>query len=386
MLRECKFTAGYAPARGERPRLLLLSISSGFGGGIERVARAVEDEWPGPVERVDLYSKEKTPVPAGHPWIKVGFALRAAVAAWRTRPDTVLSLHLGVLPVATVLALTLRAPLTLMGFGREVWTHIPSWERFLVRRCSKLLAISSFTAEYFARRARVNSEAVSVIPLPVGRRFEEALTSEQPTAGDGSSFELLSVSRVVHECRYKGLFSVADGMSELLSRRSDARWVVVGGGDDLPRLRTRCGELGIADHVDFLEDVDDEALLRAYRDADVFVLPSVADPDAVPPTGEGFGLVYAEAACFGLPSIASAAGGGALDFVEDGVSGLTVPVDSPEALAEAVDRLAKAPNLRKRLGAEAQRRVRDRHLPEVFARVLRESLTGLDGTRTDHRT
>ena len=356
------------------PKLLLLSPSEGFGGGIERVAKAVEEAWPGAVERVDLYRRAKTNVAAGQPLVKLGFTLRALGAALRLRPRVVFSLHIGVLPVAAVLALFLRARLALMGLGREVWASLPAWERLLVRRCSTLLAISSFTAQHFARRVGVDPEEISIVRLPVGPLFRTALTSDE-TAPDGDSpLRLLSVSRIVPECRYKGLFSVAESLPEIVSRRPDVRWVVVGGGEDLPRLRDRCDELGVSAHVDFREDIDDAALLDAYREADLFVLPSVAEPDADPPTGEGFGIVYAEAACFGLPSIASAQGGGALDFIEDGVSGVTVPVDAPRALADAVERLGSTPEERHRLGEAAQARVSSHHLPEHFARVLRTAL------------
>jgi glycosyltransferase involved in cell wall biosynthesis len=261
-----------------------------------------------------------------------------------------------------------------MGLGREVWVRLPAWERFLVRRCSRLLAISSFTAEYFARRAGVRPEDISILRLPVGPLFQSALLSAETAPDADSPLRLLTVSRIVRECRYKGLFSLAESLPEILVRRPDVRWIVVGGGDDLPRLRVRCGELGVSAQVDFREDVDDAGLLDAYREADLFVLPSVAEPDAVPPTGEGFGIVYAEAACFGLPSIASAEGGGALDFIEDGVSGVTVPVDAPQALAEAVERLGAAPEERHRLGEAARARVASHHLPEHFARVLRSAL------------
>ncbi len=357
------------------PKLLLLSPSEGFGGGIERVAKAVEEAWPGPVARVDLYRRGDTPVAAGQPLVKLGFTVRAVVAALRMRPRVVLSLHIGVLPVAAFLALVLRARLALIGHGREVWGHLPGWEQWLVRRCSKLLAVSSFTAAQLARRAGILAQDVTVVPLPVGRAFERALKSGHALAGDPSSFHLLSVARIVPESRYKGLFSVAESLPELVARRPCVRWIVVGGGEDLPRLRALCRDLGVAHYVDVREDVDEVALLDAYAEADVFVLPSVADPESVPPIGEGFGLVYAEAACFGIPSVASVAGGGVLDLVEDGVSGVTVPVHSAGALADAIDRLARAPSLRRRLGGEARARVSTRHLPDHFAAALWESLT-----------
>src|SRR5438034_11698962 len=80
-------------------RLLLLTPSSGFGGGIERVARAIELAWDGPLDRVDLYRSGRHAAPAGGRWAKGVFAAEA-LAAGRRRPGIVLALHVGLLPVA----------------------------------------------------------------------------------------------------------------------------------------------------------------------------------------------------------------------------------------------------------------------------------------------
>ena len=57
--------------------LLLLTPSAGYGGGIERVADAIEHAWRGRVRRVDLYRQERVASPEGHPLAKAGFACRA---------------------------------------------------------------------------------------------------------------------------------------------------------------------------------------------------------------------------------------------------------------------------------------------------------------------
>ena len=100
----------------------------------------------------------------------------------------------------------------------------------------------------------------------------------------------------------------------------------------------------------------------------------MADVDACPPTGEGFGLVYAEAGAFGLPSIASKAGGGALDYVRDGETGLTVSPGDHAGLVGALSTLLDDDTVRGRLGAAARRRTLGAHLPECFATCLTEAL------------
>jgi glycosyltransferase involved in cell wall biosynthesis len=74
---------------------------------------------------------------------------------------------------------------------------------------------------------------------------------------------------------------------------------------------------------------------------------------------EGFGLAAAEAMAFGRPVVA-AAGGGLLELVADGETGLLVPPRDAEALRAAVERLLADPELRERLGSAARARARER--------------------------
>jgi glycosyltransferase involved in cell wall biosynthesis len=73
----------------------------------------------------------------------------------------------------------------------------------------------------------------------------------------------------------------------------------------------------------------------------VFVLPSLS---------EQWGMVLNEAACAGLPLVASDAAGAAWDLVEDGVNGFRVPAGDIAALREALRRLVDDAGLRASAG------------------------------------
>ncbi len=352
--------------------LLLLAPSSGFGGGIERVAAAVEAAWPAHVVRVDLYRRERVPDARGRPHSKAGFGVRACTAAARSRPGVILALHAGLLPVAHAAAAVVGAEVALTAHGVEVWFPMGRWDRRWVQRCQRLMAVSSFTATWLARRAGVDRTRISVVPLPVAPEFARRLPLDPPDVSGTTRF--LTVSRIVSEDRYKGHFDIARALPMVLKSRPDARWVVVGTGDDLPRLRETCADAGVLESTDLRGAVTDGELTRLYGNARFFVLPSVADPTADRPTGEGFGLVYAEAAAFGLPSIASEAGGGSLDFVEHCGTGLTVPPGDRGALAAAIIRFLEDASLARRLGLAARDRVLERHTPECFAESLQNAL------------
>lgn len=353
-------------------RLLLLAPSIGFGGGIERVARATERAWDGPLDRVDLYRRARHDVPAGNQWAKMVFTAES-LAATRRRPDIVLALHVGLLPVAAMASTVARADVGLMAIGTEVWAPMRPRRRAMIRRCSHVLAISSFTKFWIAERAGIDSGRVSVVPLPVDDVLAKRAFSATRTAGPQRN--LLTVSRIDRGTRYKGHFEIAQSLPLLLARQPNARWIVAGEGDDLDALRARCRDLGVAEAVTFLGHVSDGELANLYTDAAALVLPSVADVAASSPTGEGFGLVYVEAGAFGVPSIASAAGGGGLDFVIHESTGLVVPPADSESLAAAMLRLLEDHELRKRLGAAARQRVLERHLMPHFSASIRSALS-----------
>lgn len=352
--------------------LLVLAPSTGFGGGIERVASAAQEAWTGRCVRVDLYRREKVDEPASAPQVKAWFAARAMAAAARTRPSTVLALHVGLLPVAATLATAARARLALYGLGREVWRPMPPMTQRLVGRCDHILAISHFTAQVLARRAGRDPAGITVVYLPVAPRILAAAGT--PTPAPDRLPVLLTVSRVVAAHRYKGHFAIAESLPEVIERRPDARWVVVGDGDDLPALRARCEQLGVLHAVSFERRVSDDRLSELYRTASAMVLPSVADAESESPVGEGFGLVYAEAGAFGVPSIASTASGGAAELITDGETGIAVPPHDREALTRAMLRLLDQPAEGDRLGQAMRSLVFARHTSETFGEALTTTL------------
>ncbi len=132
--------------------------------------------------------------------------------------------------------------------------------------------------------------------------------------------------------------------------RPEARFLVVGGPDAFmpdyaDRLRAQASALGLDGALDFLGDrADVPALLSAL---DIFVWLS---------RGEGMPHVIAEAGAAGLPVIATA-DNGSLEQIEDGITGLFVPHEDPDAVAAAIVGLIDAPARRRALGAALKRKV-----------------------------
>ncbi len=114
-----------------------------------------------------------------------------------------------------------------------------------------------------------------------------------------------------------------------------------------PEIRRMADELIATRHFNWRGPLRSRALDEAYRDADIFCLPSLE---------EGFPLALLQAAAAGLPIIATVETG-ATDILEDGREIVIVPSRDPISLAAALKELASDPDRRRALGAAARARL-----------------------------
>ena len=124
-----------------------------------------------------------------------------------------------------------------------------------------------------------------------------------------------------------------------------ALFLIGGVGDQQAALQSLITERS-SHAIRFLGHVDDTA--SYYAASDFFALPSRHEP---------FGLVFVEAAQYGIPSIGTKVGG-ISEAIIAGETGLLVDPDQPQRLAESIILLAVDPALRAKLGRAAQARAR----------------------------
>ena len=181
---------------------------------------------------------------------------------------------------------------------------------------------------------------------------------------------LASVSRLVPR---KGMDVLIEAANRLSPSFPDLVVAIGGDGRERHLLERRAAE----SHVDVrvlgrVSDDDRAALLGA---ADVFVMACRNRWGGL--EQEGFGIVFLEAAAFGVPQVAGDSGG-ATEAVLDGQTGLVVDDPSdPGAVAEAIRTLLADPALRRRMGRAARRRVQESFDTDVLASRLAEALAGV---------
>jgi len=155
-----------------------------------------------------------------------------------------------------------------------------------------------------------------------------------------------SASRIVFAGTWrknKGIDDLVPAVTALARRWPDARLTAIGTGVD-PAIVTGAFPGDVQHRVSSIQTMDDAESAKALAGADVFVLPSLF---------EGTPLTLMEAMMSGLPIVTTDTCG-MHDVIRHDVTGLLVPVRSPEAIVAALDRLFSSSDLRERLGRAAQ--------------------------------
>jgi glycosyltransferase involved in cell wall biosynthesis len=135
---------------------------------------------------------------------------------------------------------------------------------------------------------------------------------------------------------------------QIRHRFAGARMTVAGSGCELERLRELAHSLGVADAVDFPGRVENADMPALYARADGVLNPSRVD---------NMPISLLEAFASGVPVVSTDAGG-IPDMVDDGVTGLLVPVGDAQAMAAAALRLLQDRALAERMTQAALTRVR----------------------------
>lgn len=139
------------------------------------------------------------------------------------------------------------------------------------------------------------------------------------------------------------------------ARGAQVRLDVVGEGAERPRLEAAVARLGLGDAVRLRGALSHEAVRKVVRESHACALACRVTPSG---DSDGIPLALMEGMA-ARRAIVSCPVGAIAELVEHGVSGLLVPPERPELLADALVRLAADPELRRQLGDAARRRMEE---------------------------
>ena len=349
-------------------RVVLLTDSDAFAGterhmldlarGLSNLNVAVTLACPSPAKLEDAARAERLPTLSIPKRGLVDWgAARTLAARLRSGKTDILHAHNGRTALAAALAMRLA------GRGRCVMTqhflepnhatqHGPkaavssAAHHWVVGQMSAILAISEAVREAMLAREEAPDAKITVVPNGISAPDSGNPAETRQALGLSANVPLVVCAARLE--REKDVASLITAMKSVRETVPTAQCLVAGEGSEKAALQAQLQSLGLEDGVTLLGFRTDAPALMAA--ADVFVLPSLAEP---------FGLVLLEAMALSRPVVATRAGG-PTEIVADGETGFLVPPSSPDALADAVTRLLAHPPLCRRLGENGHRRFQER--------------------------
>ncbi len=237
-----------------------------------------------------------------------------------------------------------------------------SFVRFLQRQQTKVASAATrviVPSEYLKKVVvawGIPEEKISVIYNAVS--IEDIGSVPEAVAGLVHP-TVVTVGRLVP---WKGIPGLIDAVVAARASVPTLSLVIVGDGPARAELETYA-KARLVNGYTFTGQLSHEDTLAVMQAADIFALNTAY---------EGFSHVLLEASMLGMPILTTPSGGN-VELLENETTGLLVPVDSVEAMAQALTRLAGEPELRERLGRAAKSRAET-----LFGSgTLREKLTTL---------
>ncbi len=293
--------------------------------------------------------------PPGLPYMRSYGALPGLLGTiGRRRPPDVANVHSFMLLFSDVAAIaeTLRGIptiLTVHGFGEEnlgipskifSFLHRNSIGRVILRKVQQLIVLGDEAKSSFVALG-VPEQKVVVIPNGVDTsKFRPPSAPRSCTQGGPQGPVLLCVAGLSES---KGIHYLIRGLPEILRQFPKAALVVA--GPDLGfegQLRALVSRLGVDHAVRLMNNVSYDGVRELYREADLFVLPSLR---------EGLPTVVLEAMASGCPVVGTAVGG-TPSLIENGINGIIVPPANTPELVDSIIAVLSDGQLRCRLSEE----------------------------------
>ncbi len=242
---------------------------------------------------------------------------------------------------------------SLSAHAKDIWTT-PAWEkRERLAGCDWAVACTETAFRHLQDLAPPGRLHLVYHGLDLDRfPPPPSCASDRDGSDPDRPVVLVSVCRAVEK---KGLDTLVEALAQLPTHIA-WRFVHIGGGPHLDRLKSKATRSGLADRIQWLGPQPQEVVLKHYGSADLFVLPSVVARDG---DRDGLPNVLLEAQSQGLACISSNLPGIA-ELISDGATGVLIEPGDIAALAGAISGLARDPRRRQRLGAAALERVHER--------------------------
>ncbi len=234
-------------------------------------------------------------------------------------------------------------------------------ERAIYEGAAMILTFSERLRRSFLEAFGLPADRVRAIF--VGANFPIDRVPAVPARREGRGPVVLFLGRAFHR---KGGDLLLRAFAKARARVPDARLLIVGPDTLPPELQTPQPGVEFIGFVDKGTEAGAERLQRAYAEARVFCLPT---------RFEAFGVAFLEAMHYELPCIGPSAWA-VPEIIEPGVTGLLIPPEDEERLADALVDLLSDPVRAERMGLAGKRRLEELFTWPRVAERLVEAVAG----------
>jgi phosphatidyl-myo-inositol dimannoside synthase len=246
---------------------------------------------------------------------------------------------------------------------RPWWNIKRIWRLLLVkmtavalRRCDTVLCNSNFTAGLVLQRGVHKERVVVITPgIESGKTYPPAIPDPALVQQIEGKRVILTVGRFMPR---KGQEIVLRALPEIRREFPDVIYVMAGGARrEAAGYVNLCSKLAADKTLNgaaiMLEDPADDLIAWLYSVSEAFVMPNRTMPDG---DTEGYGIVFLEAGWWRLPVVGGRAGG-AVEAVDDGITGILVDGENHHDVARAIRMLLNDRALAKRMGDAGRAKV-----------------------------
>lgn len=201
---------------------------------------------------------------------------------------------------------------------------------------------TGFQRRWMIDKYEIPASAVTAIPPGYDSEHihENCILAKKSTHG---TF-VISYTGRLHT--WKGVFELLEAFAQLSSNYPTWNLQYIGVGPALPDLKKLVNRERLQERVKFLGQMEHSRTLELVAKSDIFVFPSYI---------ETFGMSLLEAMALGVPSIATRLEGIREYMIEDGKTGILIPLKDPTALYHALIRLISDIKFRTYLGFNGRR-------------------------------
>lgn len=302
------------------------------------------------IDGISIYRVRFVPIYPFHLQLH-GFFINKLIKAMKSKFD-VIHLHNPLIPVIHTSLPTIitehgtvkggiarRETLDLFSLGLKSFSRMYiSIEQKLVNSADKVTAVSKSCADELKGYYRIKD--VEVVYNGVDANFfvpNEMKNENEPYILYTGSLDAL-----------KGLVDLIRSAIYVCQGYPNIRFILAGKGSLERHLRKLVHNLNLDKNVSFVGYIDQNALLRYYQNATLYVLPSYY---------EGLPTTILEAMSCGIPVVATAVAGTSA-VIRDSENGFLVPPKDPEKLSEAIIKLVEDEKLRKEMGRNGREQVK----------------------------